>query len=125
MRFIVAVLLLTCSLTPAWADESVDAKVDALLAGYEYVPTASDWQRVGDGAAAVLMKRAADSKRDLVDRARAVSSLSHFPTKAVRAWLTTLQADSRAPEVLRRKATAALTHVPSLPADSPKPAVRP
>ena len=109
MRFLVASLLLTLS-APALAEGGAAAKVAALLAGYEYVPTASDWARVGDAAIDVLIKRASDGRRDLLDRARSVSSLAHFPTKQVRAWLTTLRDDEAAPEVLRRKATAALDH---------------
>lgn len=104
----------------------MQGRVDALLAGYEYVPTASDWARVGDEAIPVLLKRADDDRRDLLDRARAVSSLGHFPTKAVRAWLTALRDDPAVAPVLRRKARAALDHAfPPMPAGRPRPTVRP
>ena len=111
--------------------DGVQAKVDALLAGSEFVPTASDWNRVGPEAAAALMKRASEPNRDLLDRARSVSALAHFATKDVRTWLRALQADAAAPSVLRRKAQAALTHAFPAPANqpdefgSPKPAVAP
>lgn len=125
IAFAFAFLLVLVTLpTAAFADGGADAEVDALLAGYEFVPTAADWRRVGDDAAPILMKRAGEAGRDLLDRARAVSSLAHFPTTAVRAWLTALVADASAPDVLRRKATAALVHA-FPPATAPKPAQAP
>ena len=106
MYLLVTILLLQT--TPVLADPAVDARVDALLSGYEYVPTAKDWAGVGEGVQAVLLARAVDATAPLTRRARAVSALVHFPTEAVRKRLEAWLADAKAPPIIRRKAAAVL-----------------
>lgn len=105
---------------PASADgQAPEAKlrktVEGMLSGYEFAPNAADWAAVGAGgaggaaeAAAVLIQLAEESDSDLVRRARAVSSLAHFPTDKVRARLVAWLSDPRFEPMLRRKAALAL-----------------
>lgn len=102
----------TAQETPAQEAQTVDPKVtsqvEELLAGYEYVPKAEDWARIGPQAAIVLRQIAADPKAQSSKRARAVSSLAHFPQDDNQTFLTELLQKDTNPALLRRKAIRAL-----------------
>ncbi len=89
-------------------DPKVVSQVKELLAGYEYTPTAADWARIGDDAAVVLRQIAADESARATQRARAVSSLAHFPGDETRVFLKDLLAQDGSPALLRRKAIRAM-----------------
>lgn len=88
------VVMASATIDRAAADDDDDrargvrSSVAALLAGYEKVPTAADFKKIGpsDVVARELM-RLADGK-GLVLRLRATSSLAHLPTPAVRTFLS-------------------------------------
>ena len=108
MRLPFLLAVLACLAVPAHADQRLEAKVRGLLSGYEFVPTQDEWGKLGPAAADALLTLADDPAGDLVLRARAVSSLAHFPTPAVRKRLEVWLADGALPELLRRKAAAVL-----------------
>ncbi len=58
------------------APEGLSASVHALLSGYEYVPSKSDWDRLGPAAFDELAKIWKDSAQKPTTRSRAVSSLA-------------------------------------------------
>ena len=89
-------------------DPVIVGKVDALLSGIEYVPTRQDWDRIGAEAAAVLRAIAADPKELLARRARAASSLAHFPGGETHSFLSRWVNDDAAPAMLRGKVARAL-----------------
>jgi len=108
MRLPFLLAVLTCLTVPAYGDPGLETKVRGLLSGYEFVPTQGDWDKLGPGAAEALAALVDAPAGDLVLRARAVSSLAHFPTPEVRKRLELWLADGTLPELLRRKAAAAL-----------------
>ncbi len=58
------------------APEGISASVNALLSGYEYVPSKSDWDRLGPAAFDELAKIWKDPAQKPTTRSRAVSSLA-------------------------------------------------
>ena len=96
------------ALAASAAQPPVDSAVDALLSGYELVPTAADWARVGstDDVAAKLMA-VADDPGAGVAQVRAMSSLAHFPSLAVLTFLDSHARDASLPARLRGKALIA------------------
>ncbi|MCC6620689.1 MAG: hypothetical protein IT385_05515 [Deltaproteobacteria bacterium] len=84
------------------------ASVATMLAGYEHVPSAADWARVGPPAevAAALMDVAHTGK--VIAAARATSSLAHFPRPEVQAFLAARVGDAALRPTLRGKAAIAL-----------------
>jgi hypothetical protein len=97
--------------TPALAqadNQKALSQVEALLAGYEFVPDKKDWDRVGPAAVAILKDIASDPARKKVQRARAVSSLAFFPQSDTQSFLTRLLQEDAQLMTLRRKAMRAL-----------------
>lgn len=105
-RWAAAVCVMGAVSGVALADEG--ARVEGLLSGYELVPTAEDWAKVGDPAsvAARLMALADDGAR-AVTQVRAMSSLAHFPTPAVEAFLGARAMDEARSPRIRGKAAIA------------------
>lgn len=91
-------------------DQKVVSQVEALLAGFEYVPKKEDWDRIGPAAAPVLRQIAADPNAKKVQRARAISSLAYFPQSTTQTLLKTIIAEETQPKVLRRKALRSLAN---------------
>ncbi|MFL5318668.1 MAG: HEAT repeat domain-containing protein [Myxococcaceae bacterium] len=93
--------------TPPGPDD-VRAKVMALLSGYEYVPTAEDWKRVGPGALDVLAEIAADSTQLPTRRTRAVACMGQLDTPKASERLTTLVTNEKLEPQYRGTAIEAL-----------------
>ncbi len=89
--------------------ETAPLSVDILLSGYEYVPKAEDWARVGAAGdvAQELMGVADDTTAASFKRSRALSSLSHFPSTAVETYLGQRALDTKLAPGLRGKAVIA------------------
>lgn len=96
------------ALAAAPAGAGVDQAVDTLLSGYELVPTEADWAKAGppEAVAARLMALADDAGAGTAQM-RAMSSLAHFPTPAVVAFLKARATDAARPVALRGKAAIA------------------
>jgi hypothetical protein len=92
------------------ANTEVEARVRALLSGYEHVPTAEDWARAGTPAevAATLIRLASTPSGQTVTALRATSSLAHFPRPEVARFLGDLLADATRLSAHRGKAAIAL-----------------
>lgn len=105
-RWAAAVCVMGAVAGVALADEG--ARVEGLLSGYELVPTAEDWAKAGDpvSVAARLMVLADDGARG-VTQVRAMSSLAHFPTPEVEAFLGARATDvTRSPRIRGKAAIA-------------------
>jgi len=89
-------------------DRQIVASAKTLLSGYEAVPSATDWARVGpaEQVAAALMALV-QSERTII-AARATSSLDHFARPEVRVFLEARLDDHNLPLTLRGKAAIAL-----------------
>ncbi|MFO0746122.1 MAG: hypothetical protein U1F43_10670 [Myxococcota bacterium] len=87
-------------------------QVRTLLSGYEKVPSADDWARLGppEAVSAELVRIASGARADAhaLLAARATSSLAHFPLPSVRAFLEARVRDTSARPQLRGKAAIAL-----------------
>lgn len=79
-----------------------------LLSGVEYVPSSQEWSELGPEAGNVLREIAADTTQRATIRARAVSSLAHFPSDENRIFVAALVADDAQVVLLRRKAIGTL-----------------
>lgn len=88
---------------------TVASRVEALLGGIEYVPTADDWKKIGPEAADELRKIANDPSEAPSVRSRAISSLSHFPSAVNKDFLGKMLADKAQSSLLRRKALRSLS----------------
>jgi hypothetical protein len=106
-----------CSAGRADPGETVEAKdtalmerVRALLSGYEHVPTAEAWAKVGDAAevSQALMAIATEPGARTITAARATSSLGFFPRPEVATFLVQRTGDERLDATLRGKAAIAL-----------------
>jgi len=88
----------------------LEVRVKALLSGYEHVPSAEDWARVGppDEVARALMGFVSEPGAKTVFAARATSSLAFFPRPEVGRFLEGRVTDERLPATLRGKAGIAL-----------------
>lgn len=93
----------------AAADGLVE-RVRAMLSGYEHVPGAAEWERVGpaDEVAAALMALATEPGAKTVMALRATSSLAFFPRPEVDRFLVSRVADPRLAASARGKAAMAL-----------------
>lgn len=91
-------------------DAALVERVRALLSGYEHVPSAEDWKKVGEPAdvAAALMAIAAEPNAKTMTAARATSSLGFFPRPEVSAFLVSRMADEKLAPTLRGKAAIAV-----------------
>jgi len=89
---------------------TVDQRVKDMLSGYEHVPSAADWARVGtpEEVSAALVRIAAKPEGQTLAAARATSSLSFFPRPEVARFLEQRIADPKALAALRGKAAIAL-----------------
>lgn len=90
-------------------DAALVERVRAMLSGYEHVPGAEDWQKVGEPAdvAAALMAIATEPNAKTMTAARATSSLGFFPRPEVATFLVGRMADERLAATLRGKAAIA------------------
>lgn len=88
----------------------VEARVRALLSGYELVPKAEDWDKVGSAeeVSAALMAIAGKPEGQTVTAARALSSLGRYARPEVAAFLEARVIDVQWPAALRGKAALAL-----------------
>ncbi len=88
----------------------LEARVRALLSGYEHVPTAEDWARIGpaDEVARILMALVDEPNAKTVFAARATSSLALFPRAEVGRFLQRRVGDEGLAATLRGKAGIAL-----------------
>lgn len=87
--------------------------------GYEFVPTAADYQRLGPRLGPALVGLADDAAVALTARARAVSAMTYAHDAATLAHLTQLLEDPAQPSLLRRKAALALGQRAAAAAVSP------
>lgn len=99
--------LMQATTKPAFAD-TLGQQIDALMGGYEYVPPASAWTRLGPEAASRLRVIAEDTHQLPSKRLRAVSALALFPTSETRAFLEQILANEQASSLMRRKAALSL-----------------
>lgn len=92
--------------TPA----AIEARVEAMLSGFERVPTADDWARAGtpQEVSTALMHIASQPQGRTLLAARALSSLAHFPRTEVARFLEARIADAKLRASLRGKAAIAL-----------------
>lgn len=92
------------------AESEVDRRVKELLSGYEHVPSAEDWARIGtpEEVSAALVRIAASPEGQTLTAARATSSLANFPRPEVARFLEQRIADPKAHPSLRGKAAIAL-----------------
>jgi HEAT repeat protein len=95
---------------PAATPENVRAKVEALLAGYEYVPTAEDWKKLGPVALKVLDEIYANPKELPTKRSRAVASMGQVDHPEAARHLSAIMKDTSAPSEYRSTAVAAYAH---------------
>lgn len=88
----------------------VEARVRALLSGYELVPKAEDWDKVGSAeeVSAAFMAIAEKPEGQTVTAARALASLGRYPRPEVATFLEARVVDERLPVGLRGKAALAL-----------------
>jgi hypothetical protein len=95
---------------PPDTQDSVEARVEALLSGYEMVPSAEDWARAGtpQEVSAALMHIAERPAGKTLMASRALSSLAHFPRPEVASFLEARVGDGALPAGLRGKAAIAL-----------------
>jgi len=84
------------------------ASIETMLAGYEHVPTAADWARLGEPDAVVAVLVDLTRTGRTLTAARATSSLAHFPRPEVRSFLAARVADPTLRATLRGKAAIAL-----------------
>jgi hypothetical protein len=112
---LVPIVTACCSAGRAAAPEPeptglVDQRVRELLSGYEYVPSAADWARIGTPAevAAALMRLAAKPEGQTLAAVRATSSLAYFPRPEVATFLEKRIGDDTLSPTLRGKAAIAL-----------------
>lgn len=89
---------------------AVLARVEALLVGYERVPTPADWEAAGprEQVAKALLAIATKPGERTSTRARALVGMRYAPTDAVRAHLLAVVGDAAAGPVLRGKAALSL-----------------
>lgn len=101
----------------ARADDALRDGIEALLAGIDDAPTASDWRAAAmtdpAQAAAVLLEIARDTSRTATTRARAVTGLRYLSDDALASGrvpqaLATIALDTGAPVIVRRKAVGVL-----------------
>lgn len=84
------------------------SQVEALLSGYERVPTAEDWKRLGPEALEVLEAIFQDPKALPSTRTRAVASMALVDNPAAVQRLVAISADSSVDEQYRSTAALAL-----------------
>ena len=84
-------------------------RVRAMLGGYEHVPTAEEWAKLGkpEDVAAALMALATEPGVKTVTAARATSSLGYFPRPEVSTFLVARMGNEQLPATLRGKAAIA------------------
>ncbi|MCG3172429.1 MAG: hypothetical protein GMKNLPBB_00581 [Myxococcota bacterium] len=88
--------------------EQVRRNIEVMLSGYEFIPGKSDWNRLGPLAESVLIDMSQDDKLESFQRARAISSLHHFPTDRVFQHLEKLVTQPALDPYYRRKAVTAI-----------------
>jgi hypothetical protein len=98
---------------PAVSPPGVDAAsakrtLASWFRGYEFVPTAADYQRLGPRLGPALVGLAEDTGLALTARARAVSAMTYAHDAATLGHLTGLLDAPSQPSILRRKAALAL-----------------
>lgn len=86
-------------------------RVNSLLAGIEFEPTAEQFKALGPEASKVLHAVAQDAERTPVERGRAVVALVHFEDASSRDVLTKLLDASATPRHLKRKIIWALGRI--------------
>jgi HEAT repeat protein len=92
----------------ALEDPALRGKVEALLTGYEYVPTAEDWKKLGPGVLPVLEAVFRDAKALPTTRMRAVSSMAFVEDPLAVTTLKTIAAETQTEARYRAKAVLAL-----------------
>jgi HEAT repeat protein len=105
-----AAIILVVGLAGAVAaqDANLATKIDTLLGGVEYVPTAQEWKALGPDTAGVLRGIASSESERPSRRARSLSALGYFPSAETRTFLEAMANDNGARTVFRRKALRAL-----------------
>jgi len=106
---------------PAWAQladapglpvhgEEIHARrqLEAWFAGFEFVPTAAHFERLGERLEPALVAIATDAAANVLVRARALSSMIYADGAASERVLVALLGDPAAPSILRRKAALVL-----------------
>lgn len=88
--------------------EELRPKVEALLNGYEYVPTAEDWKRLGPNALTVLQDIAKDTTQLPTRRTRAVASMGQVDNPNAGQTLTAMVSDVKVDARYRATAIEAL-----------------
>lgn len=101
---LLALLALTVGGTANAASPKLTQEVKELLSGIEFVPSHSDWKRLGPAAAEVLRDIAKSPRTLATTRGRAISALVHFSGAESYDTLTAVLKSSKAPKVLKRKA---------------------
>lgn len=95
--------------TPATTPvEQTRRALEGWFAGFEFVPTAKHFARLGPTASPALLELAGDASAHLLVRARAVSAMAYMEDPRTVAWVAALLEDPEAPSVLRRKAALVL-----------------
>jgi HEAT repeat protein len=84
------------------------AQVRQLLSGYEDVPGAETWRRLGPETLAVLVSLYDDPEEAPYVRLRAVSVVSHYPTPATRTFLLAVARAPRQSDLFVREAVLSL-----------------
>ena len=114
MRYFIVLIL---ALIPAFASAqapSVSAAKTTLTQwfnGYEFVPSAADFKRVGPHLESALIGLVGDGQQPLHIRARAISALVYSPSNTASMALVMLAESTTAESLLRRKAVRVLGEV--------------
>ncbi len=94
--------------SPAKAPGELRPKVEALLSGYERIPTDEDWKRLGPEALGVLLQIYQDPAQLPSTRTRAVASLAQVDNPAAVDALKAIVADAAIEAQYRSTAVLAL-----------------
>lgn len=111
---------------------AVAERVEVMLGGIEFEPTATQWIALGADAPRALLLVVNDQELQVVQRSRAIVALVHFDHQPSAPALEALLADEKTPDILTRKAMWTLARIARAEAvetitphlESPKLAVR-
>ena len=106
---VLALVLGFAIVTPtAWADPPTRTQVRQLLSGFETVPGADAWSRLGPQTLGVLVALYDDTSERPFIRLRAVSVAAYYPSPAARTFLLGVARAPRQGDLFVREAVLAL-----------------